>query len=73
MVRRTLHPKFDPTEVQTHDLWIMNETFHVTETLDWAIQDVLKEMNSNIILQVWNDHTSTVLKLFLYSQWVTYK
>ena len=26
------HPKFDPTKVWTHDLQIMDSTFHVRET-----------------------------------------
>ena len=25
---RTTHPKFNPTGVRTHDLWITNSTFH---------------------------------------------
>ena len=28
-----MHPKFDLTEVQTHDLQIMDSTFHVPEEL----------------------------------------
>ena len=31
--RRTKYLKFDPTGVWTHDLWIMNSTFHVPEML----------------------------------------
>ena len=28
-----MHPKFDPTRVQTHDFQITDSTFHVPETL----------------------------------------
>ena len=31
--RSTTHPKLSPTGVQTHDLQIMNNPFHVPETL----------------------------------------
>ena len=29
----TMHPKFGPTEVQTHDFQIMNITFKISEIL----------------------------------------
>ena len=28
-----MHPKFDPTRVQTHNLQIMDSTFYVPESL----------------------------------------
>ena len=31
--RSATHPKFDPTRVQTHNIQIMESTFHVHEVL----------------------------------------
>ena len=35
--RSTTHPKFDPTRVRTHDLQIVNITFHIPECEQNAI------------------------------------
>ena len=51
------HPKFDFTEVQTHDLQIMDSTFHVPEMLALTnelpcIRDTGTDINNSEIGQI---------------------